>query len=317
VKRTTCFVLVALLIGAGLGASAQTASTVLDIEPGVAALGAGATGLSMVRGAETLFFNPAGLAALPGISFSSSLSTHLGVANYSQFALAFTNFAVGALILNSGDIQGYDASGGETETLSYGSTSFQFAGGIRPSDLPFVPDMGLDFAVGARLKTVSADIAGDRGSGFALDFGFLAAFADTTLGPIRFSDIAIGLTVDNLIGSLSYDDDQEDFTAGISFGASALIMDMVRAGLDVRLAGTLNFGLAYAPVPTLELRLGVIAGQALSITGGLGVSVQGFVVDYAFRSHPVGASHRVSLSLDFSSLNLGGGIGQILGRLLP
>jgi hypothetical protein len=69
-------------------------------------------------------------------------------------------------------------------------------------------------------------------------------------------------------------------------------------------------------VPSLTLRLGLLSGGGLSVTAGLGVNVQGFLVDYAYVSHALGASHRVSLTLDFSGLNLGA-LGQSLRRFLP
>jgi len=317
VKRTTCWIVLALLIGAGLGVTGQVPSTVLDIDPGVAVLGAGAAGLSLVQGAETLYYNPAGMAAVQGTTFSSTLSSHFGLGNYSAFALSFGNFGAAVLLLNSSGIQGYDSSGQPSEELSYGSTSIMIGGGASPSTLAFLPTIGFDYAIGARVKTASSNIAGVSGSGFAFDLGFLAGFPEVRLSAFSFSDIALGITAENLFGSISYDGESESFAMGLNLGASALIADMVRASVDIRLTGAFHIGLAYAPVPTLELRLGLISrGAETSITGGLGVSVQGFLVDYAFKSHALGSSHRVSLTLDFSSLDLGG-IGQALGRLLP
>jgi len=317
VKRTTCWMVVALLIGAGLGVAGQVPSTVLDIDPGVAVLGSGAAGLSLVHGAETLYYNPAGMAAVEGASFSSTLSSHMGLGSYSAFSLSFGSFGAALLLLNSGDIQGYDSSGQPSELLSYGSSSIMLGGGISPTTVGFLPSIGFDYAIGGRVKTVSSNIAGESGSGFAFDLGFLAGFQDIRMSAFSVSQIAFGVTAENLFGSISYDGDREGFPMGLNLGASALIANVVRASIDARLTGAFHIGLAYAPVPTLELRLGLISrGAVTSITGGLGVGVQGFLVDYAFKSHTLGASHRVSLTLDFSSLNLGG-IGQMIGRILP
>ena len=63
--KTRLLLSVALLCaGWGLGAVAATATTVLDIVPGVGVVGAGGAGVSLISSAETLYYNPAGLAEL-------------------------------------------------------------------------------------------------------------------------------------------------------------------------------------------------------------------------------------------------------------
>jgi len=316
VKRTMVWLLVALLAGVGLGASAETATTVLQIEPGVAQLGAGGAGLSLVNGAETLYYNPAGLTELPGISFSSFYASQFGLANYSAFALTFRNFGIAALLYSSGSIQGYDEDGVQTDDLSFRNTGFIFGAGISPSDLPFIPDLGFDFSLGARIKTVSVSIADDQGGGFAVDLGFRTTVPDMQLGSFGLSEIAFGVAAVNLFGSLTYDTVQEQFKMDIELGASSLFMNTVRASLDLHLGGELRFGLVYSPMPTFALRLGVISKDSFSITAGLGVNVEGFMIDYALVTHTLGASHRISLTLDFSALDIGA-LSRSLRRLLP
>ena len=109
----------------------------------------------------SLYYNPAGLTELPGISFSSFYASHLGLANYSAFSLTFRNFGVAALLYNSGSIPGYDSGGEPTGDLSFGNTSFILGAGVSPSDLTFLPDLGFDFALGARVKTLTSDVALD------------------------------------------------------------------------------------------------------------------------------------------------------------
>jgi hypothetical protein len=129
VKRLYLLVLVALL-GAGLwalpGLGSETAISVLDIDPGVQIMGVGGAGVALAEGAETLYYNPAGLSNLEGISFSSFYSSHMGVASYSAFSLTFRNWGVGFLMFDSGNVTGYDDSGNPTDTLSYGSNAFLF-----------------------------------------------------------------------------------------------------------------------------------------------------------------------------------------------
>jgi hypothetical protein len=317
VKRTISWMLVTLLVGVGLGAAAQNPITVLEIEPGVAQLGAGGAGLSIASGAETLYYNAAGLAALPGISFSSFIASHFGLGSYSAFALTFRNFGVAVLMLSSGNIQGYDAGGAQTETLGYGNTGFVLGAGLTPSDLPFLPDLGFDFALGARVKVVTARIADERGTGFGFDLGFRTTLPDMRVGSIAVSDIALAVAATNLFGSMSYDTVEESFVMDLRLGGSARILDMVTAALDIHLGGGgLRFGLSYSPAPTFTLRLGALSMGGFSITAGLGVNVEGFLIDYAFVTHTLGASHRISLTLDFSSLDINA-LSRSLRRLLP
>jgi len=315
-KRTIGWLVAALLVGAGLGVSAQTPTTVLDIEPGVAQLGAGGAGISIASGAETLYYNAAGLAKLPGISFSSFYASHLGLSNYSAFALTFRNFGVAAMLYNSGSIQGYDEDGTPTGNIAFANTSFILGAGLSPSDLPFLPDLGFDFSLGARLKTLSVAIADDTGGGFAVDLGFRTTLPDTRFGSITLSEIALGATAVNLFGAVTYDEVQEEFGMDIRLGASVLLMEMVRAAVDLYLGGAVHAGVSYEPMPTFALRLGVVGQDTFSITAGLGVNVEGFMIDYAFVTHTLGASHRVSLTLDFSSLDFGA-LSRSLRRLLP
>lgn len=102
----------------------QTSVSVFDIEPGVALLGAGGAGTSVVHGAETLYYNPASLSELPGISFSSFYASYMGLANYSALALTFRNWGIGALLFDGGTITGYDGDGSQTKHLLTGTPPF-------------------------------------------------------------------------------------------------------------------------------------------------------------------------------------------------
>lgn len=316
-KRMKLLVLVAILgLGIGIPAAAQQASTVFDVPPGVQMLGAGAAGLSVAKGAETLYYNPASLAALPGISFSSFYASHLGLANLSALSLTFKNWGLAALMLDSGDIAGYDADGNVTEALAYKNTGILFGVGIDPSSFAFIPSLPLDFAIGARIKYLSVDIAGEGGSGFSFDFGFRTTIPDINLGPLSVTDMALGVTAVNLFGGINYDANTDSFEMDIQLGTSARVADVFFIALDLHLGGSAHLGLVYSPVPALDLRVGVISANTVSFTAGVGVNVEGFLIDYAYASHQLGSTHRVSLTIDFSSLDVGA-ISSSLRRVLP
>jgi hypothetical protein len=317
VKRSRVLLWMAILgLGIGMTVSAEQASTVFDIEPGVSMLGAGAAGVSVINGAETLYYNPAGLAALPGISFSSFYASYLGLASYSALSLTFRNWGLAALMLDAGGIEGYDDQGNPTGTLAYKNTGFVFGVGYDPSTLPFIPDLAFGFALGARVKVLSVQLGETKGSGFAFDLGFRTIIPDMRFGRVSVSDIAFAATAVNLFGGVSYDAVREDFLMDIQLGASARVADAFLLALDLHLGGSAQIGFVYTVAPSLNLRLGVISRGGTSVTAGIGLNVEGFLVDYAFVSHRLGGTHRVSLTLDFSSLDITA-ISRSLRRILP
>jgi hypothetical protein len=316
-KRTYTFLGVALLVaGLGLGAASEDAVSVLDIAPGVGQLGAGGAGIAVVRGAETLYYNPAGLAGLPGISFSSFYASQMGLANYSAFSLAMRGFAVAAELYGTGSIDGYNAAGNPTSELGYSSTAYMFGFGVDPSMFPFLPKLPLSFSIGGVLKGVSTKIADVKGSGFAFDVAFRMEVPPMSLGPLAVTDAALGVTLSNLFGGISYDATQDSLPMDIGLGLSARLLGVLLIATDIHLPGPFGIGITYEPVPTLALRLGILSKGEMSITAGVGLNVQGFLIDYAFVSHTVGPTHRIGLTLDFSALDVTA-LGSSLRRILP
>lgn len=319
-KRSFLLLSIALLVVGLSGASAagQTAISVLDIEPGVRALGVGGAAVALADGPEALYYNSAGLAELAGIGFTSSYTSYLGLAGYTALGLAARNWGVGFLMLNSDNIPGYNADGTSTDALSYGSTAVLLGFGVDPKQFPFIPALPIDFRVGGRLKYLSVANGNTNGTGFGLDLGYRMGFPDMRLGPVAISDVGFGATATNIIGSLNYDGRSESLRMDLRFGFSARLARMVLVTADIELGGSFHFGAEYSPIQMLAVRVGILTEPgATSLTAGLGVNVEGFVIDYAFVSHPVlPASHRVSLTIDFSGLNLGG-LASRLRSLLP
>lgn len=315
-KRTKIVVTVALLGLVGLAGLGQQAQTVFEIDPGVGMLGAAGAGVSIVRGAETLYYNPASLSELPGISFSSFYASHLGQANYSALALTFRNWGVAALLLSSTEIPGYDDGGNPTDPLVYRNTGFVFGVGVDPTDLAFLPDFAIDMSLGARIKILTAQVGEETGTGFSFDLGFRTQFPDMSFSVFSIREIALGVTAVNLFGGVSYDAASDDFLMDIKVGGSALFADSLRVAIDVHLAGSLHLGFVYEPIPTFALRVGLISRSGVSVTAGLGVNVEGFLLDYAYATHALGGTHRVSLTLDFSSLDITA-LSRSMRRLLP
>lgn len=319
-KKLYTLVIAALLI-AGLGGVAvlaETATTVLDIDPGVQVIGVGGAGTALADGAETLFYNAAGLSDLSGASFSSYYASYLGVASYTSLALTFQNWGLGMLMLNSGNIQGYDGGGTTTDTLGYSNNALIFAFGVSPKDLAFLPRLPIDFSLGGRIKYLSVKDGAANGSGFAFDLAYRMTFRDVRIGPIGLSDLALGATATNLFGSVNYDAHGESMGMGLRIGGSMKLANLILLTSDIDLSGGFHVGVAYSPIQTLVVRMGMMTQPGgMSITLGMGLNIQGFILDYAYVTHPMlPGTHRISLSIDFSGLDLSS-FGGILRRLLP
>ena len=319
-KRVHVLVLAALLtVGLGnIAGMAEVAVSVLNIDPGVQMIGVGGAGTALAQGAETLYYNSAGLSALPGISFSSFYASYLGNASYSSLALTFRNWGIGMLMLNSGDIAGYDDNGETTDTLAYSNNALLLGFGINPKDLPFLPALPVDFSLGVKIKYLSVAVGTVTGSGFSFDLSYRMTFPDMHIGPISMSDMAFGVTAVNLLGSVNYAAHGESMGMSLRLGGAMKIADLVLLTSDLDLANGFHAGVAYSPVRTFSLRAGIMTrGGEVSITMGMGLDIQGFILDYAYITHPtLPGTHRVSLSIDFSGLDLSG-FGRSLRSFLP
>jgi len=320
VKRINVLMMAALLL-AGLvsvAGIAETSVSVLDIDPGVQVIGVGGAGTALAQGAETLYYNSAGLSALPGISFSSFYASYLGSASYTSLALTFRNWGIGMLMLNASDIAGYDADGVPGEVLGYSNNALLLGFGINPKDIPFIPALPIDFSLGARIKYLSVTNGTVTGSGFAFDLAYRMTFRDMRIGPIGLSDMALGVTANNLFGGVTYDAHGESMGMSLRIGGAMKIADVILLTSDLDLAGGFHFGAAYSPIQTLVIRAGMLTqAGGMSITLGMGLNIQGFILDYAYITHPtLPGTHRVSLSIDFSGLDLSG-FGRSLRRFLP
>ncbi|UCF10154.1 MAG: hypothetical protein JSW65_00255 [Candidatus Bipolaricaulota bacterium] len=317
-KRASAVLLVVLL-GAGLcGLGRDLALSVTEVDPGVRGVGLGGAGVAHSDGVEALYYNASRLAGLGAASLQSFYASHLGAADYFALGVAFPSFGVGYLSLSSGDVAGYDASGDPTGELRYRSTAFIVGFGASPQTLTFLPRLPFDWAIGVRGKILSTTLAAESGSGVAFDLAASLMFGSLSVGPVTLADFTVGVNATNLIGSIAYDNRSETLITDARLGISTVIIDQVLFAFDFELSGRIHLGVEYRPVPTLAVRVGVLQqrpGFLLSL--GLGLDLEGFGLDYAYMSSvALTGSHRVALSVDFASINLGA-LTNALRRILP
>lgn len=232
--------------------------------------------------ANALFYNPAGLARLQNRQLTSLYARQYG-GLFDTFALGYAQPGFGGAFLtySMGDIPYTDETGfpsgsrfGVGEHLFLGS----YARRVGPLDL------------GASLKSYGQTLEAVSGSGFTLDLGILWAPAGT---PYQ-----AGLAARNLLGQVIYSAGRPDaFDPVVVLGGAYRIGPVVLA-LDKDQPGPWRLGAEYRASDLVSLRVGIRSGESLTFTAGLGLSLDGYTVQYAYEQPPVlDPTHRISLGV--------------------
>lgn len=281
-KRTAIF-LAASLISVGAFASAGTT--------GAASLklGAGARGQGMAdafaataSGAESLFWNPAGMASGSDRSIMLGFQPMLGNASVSQAAASARfgrlGLGLGFSSLKQDTLDGLDEVGNRT-------------GSFQAQDQTLVAGASLGgprAAAGITAKYWRSQIDGQSATALAADLGL--GFASPLTSRMRHA-----IVIRHLGGAVSYVSQQDPLPTTGVFGTSYRFSAPVTAELDVaweRAQGAygsagLEWGVIRSSVTSLNLRsgytnrrnaIGGLSGAAF----GLGVSYRTFSFDYAW-----------------------------------
>lgn len=302
--------LIITLILAGMPAAAQNtdihenagtrAMTFLKIGIGAKAMGMGESHVAATEDLYASYWNPAGLARLQQPQLALMHNEWFAGINHEFIGFALPIGDIGTVgasanFLSFGELQGRDRDGNETTIF-------------RPYDLALVVSYARDvtpaLAFGANAKFLREQIADESGTGMAFDFGGLYTFAELPLslgfnaqhiGPrVRFVEEAFGLPFTFRFGA-----------AYRPWGdAFMLTADVVRpSDNDI----TTGVGAAYTIANILQLRTGYkykLGGNDLGgtsgLTGGFGLTLRRFQIDYALVPFGVlGLTHRFSLVANF------------------
>ncbi|MBU1955340.1 MAG: PorV/PorQ family protein [Candidatus Margulisbacteria bacterium] len=314
-----------LLIAAPVFAVGAIDPTYIGV--GARPLGMGKAYVAYGEGAETIFFNPAGLGNVKTVKLTSMYTSLLSDVNYLVLGGIYPSpdgssaFGIGLVSSGVSDIDLYDAGGNLTGNgswnnnvlmLSYG-TDFGALGGIE----------GL--RVGGALKYYSSGGSGSpsveagAGSGFDLDVGVL-------FNPTSWA--TVGIAVQNALpfsagGVITRDTGiQEGISSSTKAGLRLNVLgdkdkaisesnqelniefDFDYPNLQKDVSSTYHVGAEYWLSPALALRVGMDqdpspTGTISNPTAGIGVRMAGIAFDYAY--HPYAdvaddATHFFSLS---------------------
>jgi len=302
--------LIITLILASMPAAAQNtdihenagtrAMTFLKIGIGAKAMGMGESHVAATDDLYASYWNPAGLARIQQPQLALMHNEWFAGINHQFIGFALPVGDIGTVgasanYLSFGELQGRDRDGNETTIF-------------RPYDLALIVSYAnavtSNLAFGANAKFLREQIADESGTGIAFDFGGLYTFPELPLalgfnaqhvGPrVRFVEEAFGLPFTFRFGA-AYQPWSDAFM---------LTADVVRpSDNDI----TTGVGAAYTIANILQLRTGYkykLGGNDLGgtsgLTGGFGLTLRRFQIDYALVPFGVlGLTHRFSLVANF------------------
>lgn len=274
--------------------AAQAGTTVvpfLKAGQGPRAAGLGEAYTALTGDASAVFWNPAGLARVAKSEFA--LSHHqwfTGITD--EVAHAAVRAGPGSLGLGLG----FSREGGIEEWTEENLPGDTFGTWDGILSAGYGVSLGR-FSAGAGAKLVTEDLHAAQAWGAGIDLGFM-------MEPVE--QLSAGAALRHL-GGLAFPGGVEPLPAELALGAGYRWRGLV-GGLDIVVpfdnVPNLRVGVEYAFVPEFCLRVGYRSGPqslarlgALSgLTAGLGVSISGLGLDYAFAPYgELGAVHRIGL----------------------
>jgi len=267
-----------------------------DIGMGARPLGMGGTFAASADGADAIFWNPAGVASTQSRELTMSYVELYGLVSYSALGYAHRMESASAGI---GIVSSSDVDGAYQENALALSAAKEITHGL---------------SLGANVKYLSSTAStGDMriggGRGLALDLGFQYRMLDDM--------VFLGASSQNLLSYVSYSREAVKDIPGNSYSENLDISYRAGAKIDLELFsplvqdaalaadfsdGDVHVGAEYIFREIIAVRAGFRSGNALtrSITGGFGLMLSAFRLDYAYVGSEVGAqTSQFSLSVNW------------------
>jgi hypothetical protein len=291
--RTLKFSVPLILLASAAGA-VETASF-LNVGVGARGLGMGGAYTALADDADSIYWNPAGLAQVEKHEFQASESelgqnTREGFFSYAG-AASIGTFAAGVTYLNEGSIDGRDAQGHATANFS--AADVAVAGGYARKTA--LADLG------ASVKFIQSHIGSAQATTFGVDLG-----ARKQLG-----QVVLGAALRNAGPGMKFDSETNDLPLRLALGAAykfvgghALTAELTNAP---RVGGTeVAFGGEFQALKAVFLRAGYTTQTAIDggsgfdamrgLTIGVGLRSGGWTIDYAaVPMGGLGSTHRFTL----------------------
>lgn len=295
---------VCLLALPALAEPYSNVAAVLELGMGARPLAMGGAFVGLAEDTNALFFNPAGLAGVQGLSVLSSLEVRPGMATFGHLSAALPHLALGLHYFDFGSVPQVDEYGNVVGSFAYSNYIFLTGAGIRGSNLPLLSRIPLlrDLGLGIKLKFVRvATLDPGSGGGLAFDLSLLYGGANTGLRLGVVTGFGFGFTLENVVGvPVKYGSGhQEDWPRAVVIGSSATFTNSLALVVDFAPGRGVRFGTEWRPVPAIAVRAGLRNEGVLMWSLGLGVRYGMFSLDYAVVLHPyLPPQHRVSFAVD-------------------
>jgi hypothetical protein len=305
---------VLLLACAASAAMGQTTTVFNFLRNDVGARAAAMAGSFVTVGNDpaSLFYNPAALGTLDASRgavgfFKHLLDVNAGYAVYSQEFPEIGRFAAGILYTNYGSFD---------ETDDIGNTIGSFTAADLAFSVGYANTIEENLYYGGSLKFIHSSIASYTSTGLAGDVGILYVIPESRL--------SLGASIRNIGAQLAtYAGTREALPLDLTIGASIIprglplllnvnlhklnenpgtFIDRFRAftlGGEFTLSRVLQLRFGYNNEQRKDLKTGTAAGLA-GFSGGLGITVADYKVDYALSSlGKIGNLHRISVGTSF------------------
>jgi hypothetical protein len=302
----------AVLQASPLFAGGTSTFDFLRVDVGARAAAMAGSFVSVTNDPNTLFYNPAGLGTLEAPMGSVGFFKHLldinaGSASYAQALEDLGWFGAGVVYTNYGSFD---------RTDYFGNTLGTFSANDLALALGYANVLEENLTYGVGLKFIYSSVAEYSATGIAWDIGLLYTIPE--------SKAALGISIRNFGAQLdSYADTRESMPLDIVVGGSIVprglplmlnlnfhklneeagdLAERFRAfsvGGEFTLSSVLQLRFGYNNEQRRELKIGTSAGLA-GFSGGLGVTVSGYNVDYALSSlGKIGGLHRITVGTSF------------------
>lgn len=278
------------------GGNGESAGVFLTLPAGARSVSLGEGGLAMTQDASALHINPAAMAGLERASVLGTHGAYLDSSSNDQISFVSPKTKLGALgvgiqYFSAGTIDGTDNLGNPGTT--YSPKDMALTGGYAHALGPVYAGVGV--------KYISSKLV-DSASTVSVDLGVQSK-------PLFNNRMTLGLVGQNLMGSLKYDQEENDLPRMLKAGAGYAIKAAWDVGVDAVFP---KAGDSYVSLGT-EYRLKIKEPWGVALRGGyntrtsdadgftgfslgMGISHKALIVDYAFLPFgDVGSTHWITL----------------------
>ncbi len=257
---------------------------------GARSLGMGKAFVSIADDASATYWNPSGLAhldrseltALHSVLWGGTVYDFISYVHPTSFGGTF-GFSGTRLFL--GGFEGRDAKNRITRDFEDARSAYGVSYGQKIMET---------LSAGATLKKMSHTLDDHKSGSYIIDMGAMYS-------PIE--NLSVGLNLQNLL-AVTYGTG-EDLPMVIRMGMSyKLLRERLTLGLDVKSAIGWDSGMPfhvggeYWAMDFLALRMGMDPDE---FSMGFGLRYDDYGLDYAYASHDLGGSHRLSATINFGT----------------